>query len=56
MIKLLTSIFFTSCYDEIKYTSIKSDKIGFGKLIFNETNLSNPIGQAYVFMPLEYHK
>ncbi len=36
-----------SCSDENEeYTSIESQKIALGKEIFNDTNLSNPIGQS----------
>lgn len=46
LLALLTSVVSTSCSDEAEYVSVPSDKIALGKLIFNDTNLSNPIGQA----------
>lgn len=46
LLSLFASVVFTSCSDEKEYTSITNDKIALGKLIFNDTNLSNPIGQA----------
>jgi cytochrome c peroxidase len=46
LIALILSILFVSCSDENEYSSIPNDKIALGKLIFNDSNLSNPIGQA----------
>ena len=46
LLALLTSVVFTSCSNDEEYATIPSNKIALGKLIFNDTNLSNPIGQA----------
>ena len=46
LLALFSSIVLTSCTDEKEYSTISDDKIALGKLIFNDTNLSNPIGQS----------
>jgi cytochrome c peroxidase len=46
LITLFTSLVFTSCSDVKEYSTIPDDKIALGKLLFNDANLSNPIGQA----------
>ena len=44
---ILLAIVFSSCSDDkSEYTTIPTDKIEIGKALFNDTNLSNPIGQA----------
>lgn len=47
LLTFFTSVALTSCSkDETSYTVIPSEKVGLGKAIFFDTNLSNPIGQA----------
>ena len=46
VVSILGSLFFINCSNEIDYSPIPTDKIALGKNIFNDTNLSNPIGQA----------
>lgn len=46
LLAFFVSNLFMSCSDENTYSSIPNDKIDLGKKIFNDTNLSNPIGQA----------
>jgi cytochrome c peroxidase len=47
LISLLSISFFASCTNETKeYTTADDAKINLGEEIFNDTNLSNPIGQS----------
>lgn len=45
---LIVVFLFSSCSDEVEYTTIADAKASIGKAIFSDTNLSNPIGQACV--------
>lgn len=47
IIAIFSLIIFSSCSNENEeYTTIDDAKIALGKAIFNDTNLSNPIGQS----------
>jgi len=43
---LVCQLFLSSCSNDEDYTALESDKTALGKTIFQDTNLSNPIGQA----------
>jgi cytochrome c peroxidase len=46
LILVFANILFTSCSDDQEYQTVPNDKIGLGKEIFFDKNLSNPTGQA----------
>lgn len=46
LFSFLTFVLFSSCANDEKYLTVDDDKISLGKLLFFDTNLSNPIGQA----------
>lgn len=43
---IILQVLLFSCSDNDSYTTIENDKTALGKSIFEDTNLSNPIGQA----------